>query len=151
MLYPHVAETKVAFAPGQPLQDGFVLTRSLPTVRVATVSGTSVTNARIDAITTADDALYVLYLMRQEIFIGEGRRMADLGIRLPVAQTEIIANPNTKAGEAYTLSLVPSFIPKGFDMDAFTYDQTAKTVVIKFDMNAILVQNKASTAVLPFH
>ena len=151
VLYPNVAETKVAFAPGQPLQDGFVLTRSLPTVRVATVSGTSVTNARIDAITTADVALYVLYLMRQEIFIGEGRRMADLGIRLPVAQTEIIANPNTKAGEAYTLSLVPSFIPKGFDMDAFTYDQTAKTVVIKFDMNAILVQNKASTAVLPFH
>jgi hypothetical protein len=34
-------------------------------------------------------------------------------------------------------------------MDAFTYDQTAKTVVIKFDMNRVLVQNKTSPFVLP--
>ena len=55
-------------------------------MRVPTISGTSVTAARIDAITTVDDGLYVLYLMRQEIFLAEGRRMADLGMRMPVAQ-----------------------------------------------------------------
>ena len=151
VLYPNTADTKVAFAPGEPLQDGFVLTRSLPTVRVATVSGTSVTTARIDAITTADDALYVLYLMRQEIFIAEGRRLADLGIKLPVAQTEVIANKNTKDGEPYTLAQIPSFIPRAFEMDAFTYDAAAKTVVIKHDMNRTLVLNKTSPLVLPFH
>jgi len=151
IIYPNTADTKVAFAPGQPFVDGLVLTRSTPTVRAFTVSGTSVTNARIDAITTVDDGLYVLYLMRQEIFLAEGRRMADLGMRMPVAQTEIIANAKTKDGEAYTLAVIPSFIPKAFEMDAFTYDATAKTVTIKHDMNRLLVQNKASVDVLPFH
>lgn len=141
----------MAFAPGEPFVDGLVLTRSLPTVKAFTVSGTSVTTARIDAITTVDDGLYVVYLMRQEIFIAEGRRMADLGIRMPVARTEIIANSKTKDGEPYTKAIIPSFIPPSLGMDGFTYDQAAKTVVIKADMNRVLVQNKASTDVLPFH
>lgn len=151
VIYPNTADTRVAFAPGQPFVDGLVITRSTPTVRCVTVSGTSVTAARIDAITTVDDGLYVLYLMRQEIFLAEGRRMADLGIRMPLAWTEIIANPQTKEGEPYTKAEIPSFIPTAFDMDAFTYDQNARTVVIKHDLNRILVQNKASTLVLPFH
>jgi hypothetical protein len=133
----------VAFAPNQPFVDGLVLTRTTGTVKSYTVSGTSVTNAQIDAIATADDGLYVLYLMRQEIFLAEGRRMADLGMRMPVAQTEIIANPKTKDGEAYTKAVIPA--------DGFTYDQTAKTVVIKHDVNRLLVQNKTSVDVLPFH
>lgn len=151
VIYPNTADTKVAFAPGQPFVDGLVLTRSTGTVKAYTVSGTSVTAARIDAAATADDALYLLYLMRQEIFLAEGRRMADLGMRMPVAQTEIIANPKTKDGDPYTQATIPSFIPRAFDMDAFTYDQTAKTVTIKVDMNRLLVQNKASVDVLPFH
>jgi hypothetical protein len=36
-------------------------------------------------------------------------------------------------------------------MDAFTYDVTARTAVMRHDMNRVLVQNKASAAVLPFH
>ena len=36
--------------------------------------------------------------------------------------------------------MIPSFIPKGFEMDQFTYDATAKTVIIKHDMNRVLVQ-----------
>ena len=36
-------------------------------------------------------------------------------------------------------------------MDAFTYNQTAKTAIIKLDMNRVLVQNKTSPYVLPFH
>jgi len=150
VVYPNAADIKVAFEPGQPLQDGFVLARTA-TTRVPTVSGTSVTSARIDAITTVDQGLYVLYLMRQEIFLGEGRRAADLGMRMPVALTEIIANPKTKDGESYTQPIIPSFIPKGFDMDGFTFDQAAKTVTIKVDMNRILVANKTSVDVLPFN
>lgn len=151
IIYPNTADTRIAFAPGGPFVDGLVLTRSTGTVKAYTVSGTSVNAARIASISTVDDGLYVVYLMRQEIFIAEGRRMADLGIRMPVAQTEIIANPKTKDGEAYTKSIIPSFIPLALGMDGFTYDQTAKTVIIKNDMNRILVQNKASADVLPFN
>lgn len=151
IIYPNTADTRVAFAPGEPFVDGLVLTRSTGTVKAYTVSGTSVTAARIAAINTVDDGLYVVYLMRQEIFIAEGRRMADLGIRMPVALTEIIANPNTRDGEAYTKATIPSFIPPSLGMDGFTYDQTAKTVIMKNDMNRILVQNKASADVLPFN
>lgn len=151
VVYPNSADTKVAFAPGEPFRDGFVLTRSAGNVRIATVSGTSVTGDRIDAIQSVDDGLYVLYLMRQEIFLAEGRRMADLGMRMPVAQTEVLANPNAQAGAPYTQPQIPSFIPKAFGLDAFTYDQAAKTVVITHDMNRVLVQNKTSPAVLPFN
>lgn len=151
VVYPNTSDTKVAFAPGDPLLSGYVLTRSAGNIRVATVSGTSVTSARIDAITTVDDGLYVLYLMRQEIFIAEGRRMADLGMRMPVAQTEILANPNATANADYTQPVIPSFIPLAFGMDLFTYDATAKTAIMAFDMNQVLVQNKASAFVLPFN
>ena len=147
--YPNTADSKVSFAPGAPLLDGFVLARTA-TTSVPTVSGTSVTAAQIAAAATLDDGMYLLYLMRQEIFIAEGRRMADLGIRMPVAQTEIIANGNTKDGAAYTLAVIPSFIPTAFGMDGFTYDATAKTAIMKFDMNRVLVANKTATQIFPF-
>jgi hypothetical protein len=89
--------------------------------------------------------------MRQEIFIGEGRRMADLGMRMPVAQTEVLANSNATDGADYTKPSIPAFIPLAFGMDSFTYDSTAKTAVMAFDMNAVLVKNKTSPDVLPFN
>lgn len=150
IVYPNTSDTKVAFAPGDPLRSGFVLTRTTGNIQVPTVSGTSVTSARIDSIATVDDGLYVLYLMRQEIFIAEGRRMADLGMRMPVAQTEVLANPNADPSAAYTQGVIPSFIPAAYGMDSFTYDPAAKTAIMAFDMNDILVQNKASPTVLPF-
>ena len=109
------------------------------------------TTAQIDAITTVDDALYVLYLMRQEIFIAEGRRAADLGIRAPVSLTEVTSNNNVDEGDPSTKPQIPPFIPLNIEMDAFTYDPVAKTVIIKHDMNRVLVQNKTSPFVLPFH
>lgn len=151
VVYPNTADTRVAFAPGEPLREGLVLTRTAGNVRIPIISGTSVTSERINAIATVDDGLYVLYLMRQEIFLAEGRRMADLGIRMPVARTEALANPNVDADAAYTKAQVPSFIPGAFAMDAFTYNAAAKTVVITHDMNRVVVQNKTSPFVLPFH
>jgi len=149
VVYPNTADTKVSFAPGQPLVDGFVLARTA-TTSVPTISGTSVTAAQIDAAATVDDGYYLLYLMRQEIFLAEGRRMADLGIRMPVAQTEIIANKKTADGQPYTFAVIPSFIPAAFGMDGFTYDATAKTAIMKYDMNRVLVQNKTATQIFPF-
>jgi hypothetical protein len=148
VIYPNTADTKVSFAPGQPALAGFILNRTT-TTRVPTTSGTSVTAAQIDAAATVDDLLYLYLLMRQEIFIAEGRRMADLGIRYPLAQAEINANPKAQDGAAYTKAQIPSFIPADLGMDAFTYDEANKTVVIKFDMNRVLVQNKTSPFVLP--
>ena len=151
VVYPMTSDTKIAFAPGQPFIDGLVLSRATANVTVPTVSGTSVTSSRIDAISTVDDALYVLYLMRQEIFIAEGRRMADLGIRMPVAQTEVITNSNAVDGSDYTKPVIPAFIPLAYGMDAFTFDEPGKTAVMTYDLNKLLVQNKTSPDVLPFN
>jgi hypothetical protein len=151
VVYPNASDIRVAFSPTDTLRAGLVLTRTTGNITVPTVSGTSVTPERIDAITTVDDGLYVVYLMRQEIFLAEGRRMADLGIRFPVSYTEVLANPNAKDGEAYTKAQVPSFIPGNFGLDAFTYNATAKTAIIAYDMNRVLVQNKTSPFVLPFN
>ena len=65
-------------------------------VAVPSVSGTSVTSEMIQALSTADEALELLYLMRQEILIAEGRRMFDLGMRFPCNTDEIDLNPNSE-------------------------------------------------------
>ena len=81
--------------------------------------------------------------------MAEGRRMVDLGMRFPLAQAELNANPQADPAGAYIAPQLPPFIPTGFAMDNFTYDATARTVVIKHDMNRVLVQNKTSPFVLP--
>lgn len=95
---------------------------------------------------TQDDLLKLLYLMRQEIFFGEGRRAADLGIRLPLCEVEAA---NAQAGD-YINAQIPSFIPLNQDMDAFTMDKQNMTVVMKYDMNKVIVENKNSEYVAPF-
>ena len=42
----------------------------------------------IEAAQTQDELLELIYLMRQEIFFGEGRRPADLGLRMPLSNVE---------------------------------------------------------------
>ena len=114
-----------------------------------TVSGTSITNQDIDATTNADDVLYLIYLMRQEIFISEGRRSNDLGIKFPVSQTEQLNNSNIS--DEFTQPTIPSFIPLNLGLDDFTVDETTGNVTILYDMNRVLVANKASNHVLPFN
>ncbi len=147
--YPDSASFRVAASPDDTLRAGLVLTRSQGPVPVPIVSGTSVTGAIVDALASADQALEVLYLMRQEIFLAEGRRMTDLGIRFPVSEREQINNPNI--GNDLTQPLIPAFIPRNAEMNDFTTDAAAQTVVIRHNMNRVLVANKASGAVLPFH
>lgn len=144
---PNINTVTVRASATDPFRTGLVLTRSTGTVSVAVVSGTSVTDAMIDATATEDEALELLYLMRQEVFIAEGRRFFDLGLRLPVSEVEKLSNSNITVEQ--TVGFVPVFVPT--NMDAITYDAAAGTCTITHNMNKVLVQNKTSAAVLPFH
>src|SRR3712207_8063255 len=44
-------------------------------ISVPYISGTSVDEAMINRCTTVDETLQLIYLMRQEIFMAEGRRV----------------------------------------------------------------------------
>lgn len=145
--YPNSSSFKVAASPTDSLRGGLILDRQAPNlISIPYISGTSVTQQMIDKTNGQDSLLRLLYLMRQEIFFGEGRRTADLGIRFPVCEVEAANTPS----EGYTQALIPPFIPLNQDMDAFTMDDEAKTVVIKHDMNKTIVENKNTEYVAPF-
>ena len=146
--YPDSPEYKVAASEGEPFREGLVLDRRKPAlISIPYISGTSVTDEMIDNASGIDGTLELLYLMRQEIFFAEGRRAADLGIRLPVCEVEAANNPSA-AG--YTDAVIPPFIPLNQGMDDFTMDETAKEVTITYNMNRIIVENKSSEYVAPF-
>lgn len=146
--YPDSPEYKVAASAGEPFREGLVLDRRKPAlISIPYISGTSVTDEMIDNASGIDGILELLYLMRQEIFFAEGRRAADLGIRLPVCEVEAANNPSA-AG--YTDAVIPPFIPLNQGMDDFTMDEAAKEVTITYNMNRIIVENKSSEYVAPF-
>jgi tetratricopeptide (TPR) repeat protein len=145
---PNQADIQVAASASDPPLAGLVLARKVPTVTVPTVSGTSVTASQIDLLVSEDAALETLYLMRQEIFLAEGRRMTDLGIRFPVSEVESLANRSITP--AHTTGYAPPFV-KDKPLDAFSFIPATKTVVIEVNMNKVLVEHKTSADVLPFH
>ncbi|MBC9934871.1 tetratricopeptide repeat protein [Chitinophaga qingshengii] len=145
--YPTTA-VQVKFDASDAARDNYVLDRQKGNVKVYTVSGTMVTNNDLDAAITEDQLLYTLYRLRQEIFIAEGRRMTDLGIKFPVSQTEQLSNPNVKP--EHLKAQLPAFIPLGRGMDDFTYDKANGIVTMKYDMNAVLVKNKHAKEIFPF-
>lgn len=145
--YPLVA-VKVKFDASSPEKEGYVLDRKAGNINISPVSGTKVTATEIDAASTQDDMLYLIYLMRQEIFFTEGRRFSDLGIRFPVSEREQQGNPNVSSED--TKTIMPSFIPMNREMDDFEYNTTTGVVTMKHDMNRILIQNKTAPEVLPF-
>lgn len=145
--YPDDARFRVAASAADSLRSNLILDRKAPhLIDIPYVSGTSVTSAMISGCDSQDDLLQLLYLMRQEIFFGEGRRAADLGLRLPLCEIEAANTP----ADNYIQAQIPSFIPLNQDMDAFTIDNEAKTVVIKYNMNKVIVENKNSEYVAPF-
>lgn len=130
---------------------GLVIDRTA-TATTYTVSGTSLTETSINALTTIDEALEALYLMRQEVFIAEGRRIIDLGVKYVLSENELLLNSNVDESHPGLTGVIPSFINSiKSELDAFTYDPNAGTVEIKHNLNKILVQNKTSNEVLPFH
>jgi tetratricopeptide (TPR) repeat protein len=131
-------------------RSGLVLDRQSGDIMVPSVSGTSLTQAEIDAITNNDSALELLYRTRQEIFIAEGIRMVDMGVKLVIHQNEFLQNTNISDGDPGTTPVIPSFIDSvKANLDSFTFSSNVATTTI--DLNQILVANKTSSAVLPFH
>ncbi len=147
-VFPNDPAYRVQASPNDPLREGLIIDRRPPMlIDIPYISGTSVTQAMIDALDTHDSALELLYLMRQEIFFAEGRRPADLGIRLPLCEVEAA---NASNGAEYTQAWIPSFIPLNGGMDDFTIDQQAMTVTIAHNMNRVIVDNARTADVAPF-
>ena len=80
----------------------------------------------------------------------EGRRMTDLGIRLPLSQEEINTNPNISEGDTGTVPFVPTIIPAQTEMDQFSpatlYDDDGNLVppaeiTCLWDMNRVLAES----------
>ncbi|MCK9280754.1 MAG: hypothetical protein M0P71_09040 [Melioribacteraceae bacterium] len=140
---PNNNNDKVKADPSSPAIGGLIFKRSGSTINTYPISATSVTLEQIDGLSDNNEAFRVLYLMRQEILFSEGRRMSDLGIRLPVMNRQIDANPNVNPGDYGTSVFVPAYIPQGRDLDSFDYDTATNLVTIKYDMNKILMQNKS--------
>ncbi len=147
---PDNEKVVVSAGGGAPALPGLVINRQMGPVTIPVVSGTSVTDGMIDAVTTEDEALELLYKMRQEIFIAEGIRFVDLGLKLVVHQTEALLNDNIT--DADQTPEIPSFI-EGIrtELDAFTYDIGGESATVTHNLNKIIVANKTSAEVLPFH
>lgn len=160
---PRDEEILVAASPDAEHRAGLVLERP-GVIPVPTISGTSLDPDSIRGIpvTNEDALLHALYLARQEILFLEGRRMADLGIRLPIMLREIETNPGVEAGGLGTEVVVPAYIPAAGELDAYTpvspypegtgaedveVEPDVLLVDILHDLNAILVENRAA---LPF-
>jgi len=133
-------------------REGLVLSRDIGDVTIPNVSGTSLTQADIDGIAGETDALYLLYRTRQEIFIAEGMRMVDMGVKLVLSEEEELLNDNVSDGGLGTVPQIPPFIDSVKDqLDLIQYtpgECTASTVI---DVSQILVDNRMSPMVLPFH
>lgn len=147
---PNTAAWKVQASPDDPLRDGLVAGRKDADVTIPTVSGTSVTPAMVDAATTVDAAVELLYLLRQEVFFAEGRRMADLGVKWVLPERELLGNPNAVEGEA-TTPLIPPFLqPLAAELDAFRVDAPARTATVLHNLNRVIARNRTSDLVAPF-
>lgn len=132
-------------------RSGLVLDRQSGNVDVPSVSGTSLTAADIAAMQDDDAGLTLLYRTRQEVFIAEGLRFVDMGVKLVIDENEILLNPNINDGDLGTTPVIPSFISAVVaDLDAITYDAGAGTASTAIDLSAILVANKSSNQVVPF-
>jgi hypothetical protein len=148
---PRDASITVRADLSSPFRAGLVLSRPGSTIQ-HTVSATSLDADSVAALATADELWHALHLARQEILFLEGRRMADLGIRLPIMLREIDANPTISAGDPGTTAVVPGYIPAADIMDLFTpaspYDEdenlVTTEVTISVDMNRVLAENRVS-------
>ncbi len=149
---PRDAEILVRADPNSPFRAGLVLTRP-GSVPVPTVSGTSLSADSVRALTGEEETWHAFHLARQEILFLEGRRMSDLGIRLPMMLREIDANASIDEGSPGTQVLVPGYIPQDNLMDVFTpaspYNNDTEELVttevtIQVDLNRILAQERVN-------
>ena len=152
---PRSSSVMVRASASDPLRAGLVLDRNNGPgtifVDVPVVSGTSITMADVNALSTIDEAVEMIYLMRQEIFIAEGRRFIDMGLRFPISEIEALANPNTTVDDLETQGIIPPFLQSiSSEVDAFDFNTQNGEVTITHNINAIISQNRTSSEVAPF-
>ena len=148
---PRDASIDIRSSPTEPFRSGLVLTRP-GVVSQRPLSGSSLDGDSVAALATADEMWHAFHLARQEILFLEGRRMSDLGIRLPIMLREIDANPNIDNGDPGTEVVIPTYVPAGDEMDLFTpaspYDEDGNLlttqVTMNVDMNRVLADNRVS-------
>ena len=146
--FPNDPAYRVQASPVDPLRQGLIIDRRPPMlITIPYVSGTSVTQDMIDALQDHDSALEMVYLMRQEVFFAEGRRPADLGIRLPLCEVEAA---HAMSDDDYTQAWIPPFVPLNYGLDDFTVDDQAMSVNITHNMNRVIADNARTADVAPF-
>jgi len=140
---PNTSDFVVRSDANSPFLSGLILDRTDATT-VPTLSGTSVTDQDIlDNIADNTELLRLVYLMRQEIFYLEGRRMFDLGIRWPVSEVEELNNENVT--EADLQPVIPSYIPSPFvSINEFEADFDTNEVTILIDMNRVIAEERGN-------
>ncbi len=143
---PALATVNVRADVNSPYIANLVQRRNASPVTAYPISFTNQTADSVNALDgkTLADHVYMLYLLRQHIFFGEGRRMTDLGIRLPVMQRQIENNVNMAVGQPGTAVSVPDYIPQGDEMDRFSpfpVVATTTQVTLLWDMNKVIATN----------
>jgi hypothetical protein len=152
IIRPRTAAIMIRDDADSPFRAGLVKTRP-GIVEVPVISSTSVTADDVNGAGDLSALTRLLYLLRQEILFLEGRRLHDLGIRLPMMLREIEQNPNINDGDVGTTVSVPSYIPPGNEMDLYSplvlYDSgtldanlIVTEVTISHDMNKILANQR---------
>ena len=148
---PRNAEIQIRSDVNSPYRPGLVLTRP-GAIDTPTISSTSITEDSLMAVPIANELQLrrLLFTLRQEIMLMEGRRLHDLGIRYPMMLREIDSNPNIKDGDFGTEVSVPDYIPDGNEMDLYTpvdlYDGDGNLIVnqvtILHDMNLVIARDR---------
>ena len=156
-LRPRSSQISIRADADSPYRAGLVLERPADGLQIPNISATSLDADSVAALTDAADLWHSLWLARQEIMFLEGRRLSDLGIRLPMMLREIDQNDNINEGDPGTVVMVPSYIPQTprYALDTYTpyelYDGDGpdasllfNEVTMDLDMNRVLVANSAS-------
>lgn len=143
---PSSSDMLVAAEPGAPLRSGLVLDRP-GVVEIPTVSGTSLDPGAVGDLVDPQEIRHALWLARQEILFLEGRRVHDLGVRMPVSLREIDSSSAISEGDGATQVQVPAYIPDGV-IDDFSprdpYAASTTEITIEIDMNRVLAEEMVS-------
>ena len=156
-LRPRSKEIMIRADADSPYRAGLVLDRPSDGLQIPNISGTSLSADSVASLSSANELWHALWLARQEVLFLEGRRMADLGIKLPIMLREIDQNDNINEGDPGTVPIVPAYIPgtPQYAMDIYTpldlYDGVdpgaplvKSEVTVHVDMNKVLVANNVS-------
>jgi len=155
---PRDAGIEVRADASSPFIPGLVLTRpGVVNTPVASATSLDADSIRTIDVAETESLLHALFQARQEMLLLEGRRMVDLGIKLPFQQDEIETNPNISEGDVGTVVQVPSYIPPLKQMDSFSpaspyewneiegaWELSETQITCLWDMNRILAQNWVS-------